>query len=171
MLVTIVPAVRAHLGAIPRIEQAAAALFPDADLPAGLRYLVTDRETLEDALRERRLWVAEDRRHHAVGFALACVIDGVAHLDEMDVHPRHGRQGIGVRLLQAVCDWAVLLGHDALTLVTFRHLPWNAPYYARLGFTPVPAGEIGPEMRELLREESDAGLDGTKRIVMRRSLP
>jgi len=146
-------------------------MFSEADLPPQIRYLVTDRKTLMEAQREGRLWVALNARREAVGFAHACVIDDEAHLDEMDVLPDYGRRGIGTALLKKVEAWAVDAGYDALTLITFRHLPWNAPFYAALGYDAVGEQDLGDEMSELLREEADAGLDATKRICMRKYLP
>ena len=159
-----------HLADIPRIEQAAASLFPAEDLPPPLRYRVTDRDYLREAQRGRRLWVALAGAR-PVGFALADVADGAAYLSEIDVHPEHARRGLGTRLVRAVVEWAVARGYDCLLLVTFRHLPWNAPFYARLGFVPLPERAIGPELREYIAEEGAAGIDTTRRVAMRLALP
>ena len=40
------------------------------------------------------------------------------------------------------------LGLPCLTLTTFRDVPWNAPWYSRLGFEPAPDE---PRLAELLR--------------------
>ena len=60
--------------------------------------------------------------------------DEALHLEELDVLPGHGRQGIGTRLVRALCDGARGRGIAAVTLCTFRDVPWNAPFYERLGF-------------------------------------
>jgi hypothetical protein len=77
----IVAAAKGQLREIPRLEQAAATVFPEEDLPAGVRYRVTDHDLLEAAQEEGRLWVAVDRRGQPVGFALAEVRDDEACLD------------------------------------------------------------------------------------------
>lgn len=159
-----------HLAEIPRIEQAAATLFAAEDLPPPLRYRVTDREYLREAQRDERLWVALARTR-PVGFALADVVDGEAYLSEIDVHPEHARQGLGTRLVRAVVEWAGARSFACVLLVTFRHLPWNAPFYARLGFVALPDRAIGPELREFIAEEGAAGIDTTKRVAMRLALP
>lgn len=164
---SIVAAEPPHLAAIPRIEQAAAELFPDGDLPLSLRYRVTERQMLESAQRDGRLWAALGQGAQPVGFALATELDGQAHLDEMDVHPDHGRRGIGTRLVHTVIDWATSKCFDALTLVTFRHLPWNAPFYEGLGFECLSEQQMGDGMFELFREEREAGIDLDKRVGMR----
>ena len=52
-------------------------------------------------------------------------------LEEIDVHPDHGRRGLGRRLVSAVCAWAARGGHRWLTLTTFRDVPFNMPFHAR----------------------------------------
>ena len=141
-------------------------MFSEADLPPEVRYRVTDANTLREAQREGQIWVATDLQETPVGFAMAAVVDGNPHLDEMDVLPAHGRNGIGTRLVQTVIGWAASHGHDLLTLVTFRHLPWNAAFYARLGFETVLAGDVGHEINELLEEERSAGINLENRVVM-----
>ncbi len=169
-MVSIEPAAKSHLSAIPRIEQAAATMFAEADLPLHIRYRVTDRATLASAQRDGRLWVALNTKREPVGFAHACLIDDQAHLDEMDVHPAYARRGIGTALVNTVVDWARSQGYGELTLITFRHLPWNAPFYAALGFEVVGDELLGDQMRDLLRQEAKAGLKAGNRICMRRIL-
>jgi GNAT superfamily N-acetyltransferase len=77
-----------------------------------------------------------------------CRIDGItnldsgevaAHLEQLAVHPDHGRRGLGRALLRAGCAWAAGEGYDTLTLATYRDVPWNGPFYASEGFV-----EVGP---------------------------
>jgi GNAT superfamily N-acetyltransferase len=164
--ITITAASSEHLAAIPRIEIAVAAMFSEIDLPLEIRYLVTDSKVLIDAQQDGRVWMALDQTGAPVGFALADTLDGNAHLDEMDVLPDYGRQGIGTRLLLRFIDWARAANFDYATLVTFRDLPWNAPFYARSGFVAMQPDEIGDELHELLTGEARAGIDVQKRICM-----
>ena len=163
---TIELAADSHLRAIPAIEQAAAAMFAEVDLPSELRFLVTDKKTLIEAQREERLWVALDEQKNAVGFALARDVGDYAHLEEMDVHPDHGRRGIGSQLLSAVINWARAAGFPGVTLITFRHLQWNAPFYERHGFVQLDCEDANGGLRELIREEVEAGLEPRNRIAM-----
>ncbi len=155
-----------HLTAIPAIEQAAATLFAEADLPGELRYVVTNHAELLAAQRNRRLWVALNDDEHPVGFAMTDIVDGHAHLDEMDVHPSHARRGLGRRLLQRAISVARDDGHERMTLITFRHLPWNAPFYEKFGFSVLPGENLGPGIRLLLAEEREAGLNIDNRVAM-----
>jgi GNAT superfamily N-acetyltransferase len=155
-----------HVHAVPAIEQAAAAIFSEADLPPEIRFLVTDKETLIEAQCDNRLWAALDDDDVLVGFALVRVIDSNAHLEEIDVHPDHGRRGIGSQLLAAVTRWATEGEFPGVTLITFRHLPWNAPFYERRGFVKLDDRDIGNTLRELIREEADVGIEPEKRVAM-----
>jgi GNAT superfamily N-acetyltransferase len=159
-----------HLSAIPAIELAASAMFPEADLPVEVRYLVIENELLQEAQSDARLWVALTDERTPVGFAMAGIIDGGAHLDEMDVMPDFGRQGVGTRLVRTIIDWARLGDYPVLTLITFRHLPWNAPFYERMGFEAMATSELGEELASLLQAESEAGIDVHKRVCMKLKL-
>jgi GNAT superfamily N-acetyltransferase len=159
-----------HLSSIPAIEQAAATLFSEDDLPLTLRYKITDPSAVKLAQEQGRLIVAEQEGGGAVGFAITTEADGFLHLDEMDVLPSHSRQGIGTQLVNAVIDRCANSAYDCLSLITFRHLPWNAPFYVRFGFVEASPEQIGSQLKLLLEEERDAGIDISKRIVMLRNL-
>ncbi len=128
-------------------------------------------ELLQDAVGAGRLWVATGADDVPVGFAHGDDLDGEAYLAEVDVHPDHGRRGLGRRLVERVCDWARAAGYPSLALTTFRDVPWNAPFYARLGFRVLKEGEITPPLqRQREHETSIFGLDPDLRVVMRRML-
>ncbi|KAB8187493.1 GNAT family N-acetyltransferase [Nonomuraea phyllanthi] len=102
------------------------------------------------------------------GFALIGWVDGNLHLEQLAVHPRSMRQGIGGRLVAAVIDHARAAGAPAVTLTTFRDVPWNAPWYARHGFSVLPEQEWGPQLRALVAHERDLGIEVAPRVVMHR---
>jgi len=102
-----------------------------------------------------------------VGFAHVVVHeDGVAHLEEVDVHPDHARRGLGRRLVQTVCAWATSRGYHAVSLTTFRDVPWNMPFYTGLGFVPVAPDRVGAALRSVIDDETRRGLDPARRVVM-----
>ncbi|MEU8144629.1 GNAT family N-acetyltransferase [Nonomuraea sp. NPDC048901] len=101
------------------------------------------------------------------GFALIGWVDGNLHLDQLAVHPSRMRQGIGGRLVAAVRDHATASGAPAVTLTTYRDVPWNAPWYARHGFSVLPEAEWGPELRALVEHERELGIEVAPRVVMR----
>jgi len=67
-----------------------------------------------------------------------------------------------------VCQWAAAAGYESVSLTTFRDIPWNMPFYARLGFSAVPDSKLTPALRGVLDDESRRGLDSSRRVVMRK---
>jgi GNAT superfamily N-acetyltransferase len=93
-----------------------------------------------------------------------------AHVHELDVHPQHARQGLGRRLIQEVAHWARAQGASALTLTTFADVPWNGPYYTRLGFRILDEAARTPALRKIRHAEEAAGLPMAHRICMQLDL-
>jgi GNAT superfamily N-acetyltransferase len=105
----------------------------------------------------------------AKGFACIEVVDGVAHLWQLSVHPSVGRRGIGKSLVEASCEWAATNGYPAVTLTTYRDVPWNAPFYARLGFRVID--DLTPGLSAIRDHERDIGDDDfSPRVAMRKDL-
>ncbi|MFJ8039452.1 GNAT family N-acetyltransferase [Kitasatospora sp. NPDC096147] len=116
-------------------------------------------------------WVALDPDDGApVGYLLAEPLDGYLHVEQVSVHPDHGRRGIGRALIDRAATHAAAEGLPALTLTTFTDVPWNAPYYARLGFHTVPDTDLTPGQRTVREAEAAHGLDRWPRQVMIREL-
>lgn len=94
-----------HLAGLRAVELAAASLLvPHAS--TSVVEETTPDEVFREAQRERRLWVALVRGA-PIGFALVEMLgEGRSHLQEIDVAPRHGRQGVGTALVATVLQWA-----------------------------------------------------------------
>lgn len=165
---TVVQAQPEHVAFLPEIERAAAGLFPPEVLPPHLREHTVPTEVLEAARAMGHLWVALDPEGRPVGFALAQVSGVTVRLAEMDVHPDHGRRGVGRALVDAVVGWARAAGLASVSLTTFADLPWNRPFYERLGFRRLRGQEVPAELALALQEEAESGLHG--RIAMQLSL-
>ncbi|WP_328690952.1 GNAT family N-acetyltransferase [Streptomyces caniferus] len=100
-----------------------------------------------------------------LGFLLWEPVDGCTHIEQVSVHPQHAHRRIG----QALIDRAEQDGGSApLTLTTFAEVPWNAPYYTRLGFRTLTDAELTPGLREIRAHEATLGLDHWPRVCMRR---
>jgi len=150
-----------------RIEPAATSLFAPGQLPESVRTDVTPTRDLQAALDAGLLWIARGADGEVVGFALVDLLAGGPHLEEIDVHPSHGRRGVGRALVEAVLRWAGAEGHHAVTLTTFRDVRWNAPFYERLGFRALAPSELTAELAAIVEDETGRGLALDRRVVMR----
>ncbi|GLW57965.1 GNAT family N-acetyltransferase [Kitasatospora phosalacinea] len=167
MTLVVRPAAPADLPHLPALQLAAGRAFHGVGMSA-----VADRPppaAAEFAPHQRlgRLWVAADGDSPA-GFVLARPLGGCAHVEQVSVHPSYAGRRLGARLVDRVEEWAAGQRMPAVTLSTFRSVPWNAPYYLRLGFREVPAAGLTPELRELLAEEAAFGLDPADRVCLSR---
>jgi GNAT superfamily N-acetyltransferase len=99
------------------------------------------------------------------GFVHVEVVDGFAHLGQVSVRPERMREGYGAALVRAAMHEAWQLGHDRMSLTTYRDVPWNGPFYASLGFVE----ETRPERFEIRAREHQVALGLDRhgpRIVM-----
>jgi len=159
----------ADLARLAAIELAAARLLVGF-APDGVLGETTPIADLDAARAADLLWVAS-LGDEPVGFAhLKRIEPASVHLDELDVHPKHGRRGLGRRLVTAVCEQAASQGLGAVTLSTFRDPPWNRPFYASLGFEDVANAGLSDALSAIVADELRRGLDPKRRVVMRRRL-
>ena len=145
------------------MEQAAASLFEPGRIPDPDS--VHDLDELAEALEGGRLWIAV-RGTRVIGFVLASKHEDALHIDELDVDPAFSRRGIGAALLRHASRQARELHLPRLTLTTFTDVPWNGPYYERLGFVRLKGDELSARLRSTLGEEAASGL--TNRTAMAR---
>lgn len=101
-----------------------------------------------------------------VGFAAAGRIGRELHLHELSVARKHQRRGIGGTLLRALAIDARNCGLSAITLDTYRDVPWNGPFYARHGFVEIENFEDRPHLSRSLAAAGDAGLPRNRRCAM-----
>jgi len=167
-MIAIRPATPADLPLLREIERAAGQPYRDAGMPEIADDEPPSIEALTAYQRAGRAWVADDLPGVPVAYLIADVVDGNLHIEQVSVHPRHARRGIGRQLIEHAAGHARASGLGALTLTTFADLPWNAAYYARLGFTVVD--DLTPGLREIRRREAAHGLDRWPRVCMRRPL-
>jgi GNAT superfamily N-acetyltransferase len=106
-----------------------------------------------------------------VGYLIAEPVDGCAHLEQVSVRSVAAGRGIGRLLIEHLAGWAARRGLPAITLTTFRDVPWNGPYYRRLGFRELDRDEETAGLRAIRAREAAHGLDRWPRCCMRRDLP
>jgi GNAT superfamily N-acetyltransferase len=127
-------------------------------------------DELSTLVRMGQVWVASLKDDLAVGMVIASVRDGAVYIEEIDVVPGHGRRGLGTRLLEHICAWAEAQGYAAVTLSTFRDVPWNGPFYRKHGFRDLLPAEWTPGMWAIREKERHQGLNVEVRVFMRRAL-
>lgn len=103
-----------------------------------------------------------------MAYLLLDIVDNNAHVEQVSVHPDHARQGLGRKLLDTAADWAAQHSLPALTLTTYRDVPWNAPYYERLGFRTLTEAQMTAGLRAIRAHEASRGLAVWPRVTMAR---
>jgi GNAT superfamily N-acetyltransferase len=167
---TIRPPHRDELEAMRAIELAAGAAFAEVGMPEIAADEPPSVEELEAFRAAGHAWVATGDGGEPIAYLLAAAVDDGLHVEQVSAHPDHAGQRLGAALIEHLAGVARAEGRSALTLTTFRDVPWNAPYYARLGFEVVePAGQ-GPELAALVARERFAIPGDAPRVAMRRRL-
>jgi GNAT superfamily N-acetyltransferase len=157
-----------ELEALRAIERDAARAFLEVGMP---EIAADEPKTVAEleAFRAAGLaWVAVDDRDRPVAYLLSAVVDGCAHVEQVSVASSHAGRGLGAALIEHLAATARRERRPALTLTAFRDVPWNAPYYARLGFQIVDPADQGPELAALVAQEAVAIPGTAPRVAMRR---
>ncbi|WLW51248.1 GNAT family N-acetyltransferase [Streptomyces sp. YU58] len=155
---------------VREIERAAGAAFRGLGMGAVADDEPPGADVLEGFRRTGRLWVAADEGDRPVAYLMGEPVDGAFHVEQVSVHPDAARRGVGRALLAYAADHARGQNLTALTLTTFAEVPWNAPYYTRLGFHVLDEADLTPGLRHIRAHEATLGLDRWPRVCMRRPL-
>jgi GNAT superfamily N-acetyltransferase len=162
------PAHPVELPQLQQLEIKAGRVFADI----GMAPIAEDETLPLDVLlgyqRAGRAFVVIE--HGPIAYALVEPVDGDLHVEQISVHPRAARRGVGRELLEHLAGYAAAYGFPALTLTTFADVPWNAPYYRRCGFRTLAADEMTPGLARIRANEAAAGLDRWPRVCMRRDV-
>jgi GNAT superfamily N-acetyltransferase len=161
----------ADIPRLPALEMAAAQRFASSPHPAAAEGFPLPTALLQRWLAHDGVWVAETAQHELAGFAAWVPLAFDMYVVELDVHPQHAGKKVGATLLDELSRLGDKLGFSRLILRTFSDVPWNAPYYCRLGFSLLGEGEEHPELRSIRQQETSAGLDDHIRSTLFRSIP
>lgn len=151
--------------ALPEIERAAGARFREIEGLGDVVGQTVPVERLRRYISKGHCLVAHTAGK-IVGFLVSEPFGRELHIWEMDVHPAQQGRGIGAGLVRACQIDARNSGFRALTLTTFRDVPWNAPFYEKLGFVEVTALDAHPRLAGELAVEADNGLPVERRCAM-----
>lgn len=164
------PAAEADLLRLVEVEVEAGQLFRSVGM-AEIADDEPDVADLREAAEAQRLWVTRVGAE-VVGYVAAEVLDGNAHVAQVSVAPSHAGHGLGRAMIEHVEEWGRLAGRPATTLTTFRDVPWNGPYYRRLGYRVLPDERVGPELaRTMAHEATLPGIDASLRCAMAKPNP
>jgi len=156
MALTVRAAGPADLTTLPAIEMSGDAMFAGL----GIVFPPGPATVMAAIAHGASILVAGDP---PVAFAAVIALDGHPHLEQISVWADQTGKGIGSLLL----DEVIRRHGPGLTLLTFRDVPWNGPWYLRHGFVELPRSEWGPELQRHWQAEIDAGLhDLGPRLVM-----
>lgn len=155
-----------ELPGIQEIERRAATRLGPVGLPAAMDLPIHPIEAWRTHCEQGRLFVAADEHDRPVAFVVFETAGDDVHLEEIDVEPEHAGQGLGRRLIQAVIEWAKSREFRQVTLTTFRDIPFNAPFYARLGFRIVDEGTEFARLSHLRQAERQNGFEIAPRVAM-----
>ena len=163
---------------LPEVERLAARRFlpyvDELEISAELLEGLTPISFLRRAQVEHRLWVALSQGAQSrdasepVGFIAAKFLPETCFVIEISVHPDHGRRGVGAALIEACCQGASSRALKWVSLTTFRYVPWNIPFYKKMGFEVVDEVSQPPEIRAIVAHEARYGFRREHRVVMRR---
>lgn len=165
------PARAEEAALLPEIERDAARRFHTVDMPKIAEGDPLPVWRFADYIADGRALVCTSAADQPIGFLIWDIYDGDAYIHELDVMTAHAGHRLASRMIDAMAAEAAKRSLMALSLTTFRTVPWNAPYYARLGFRILEPGEIGPELRMEIMRQREYGLDISARVAMRRPVP
>ncbi|MEL7444611.1 MAG: GNAT family N-acetyltransferase [Pseudomonadota bacterium] len=101
-----------------------------------------------------------------VGIAAARRVERELHLHELSVAREFQRRRIGATLLEALKIDARNTGIRAITLHTYRDIPWNAPFYARHGFVTIEDLDAYPRLAAGQDAAVEFGMPRDRRCAM-----
>jgi GNAT superfamily N-acetyltransferase len=152
------------------LEDRAGQRFKDSRHPYCASFPHFDVDRLAALAQAGTVWVAVDAGDEPIGFVIADRWGDDGYVHELDVEEAYGRRGVGRRLLGRVAEWARDDGASSLLLSTFSDVPWNAPFYARLGFAVVPLDAYTTAMLAQRQSDAAAGMPLASRVMMRAPL-
>lgn len=141
----------------PIIEREAAKLYAPWGLYEVLMTAATAPERVTSAIAREDLLVAVDPSDVAIGYALLDRDAGDLHLEELAVHPDHGRRGLGSALLHATVLVARARGARRVTLVTLDFVPFGKSFYEPRGFHVLTRAERTPAIDAIVPPDADDG--------------
>jgi GNAT superfamily N-acetyltransferase len=127
-------------------------------------------ETARRKIAAREIIVAIDAPAICAGFVMFEPQPARIYVQELDVLTSHAGRRIGAALIEQVARIARERQLTQLVLSTYRDVPWNAPYYRRLGFRDIETADLDAALIARRDAHIARGLDESQRVFMRREL-
>lgn len=161
------PARLSDIRLLGEVERSAAQIFRSANLHSLADGPTVDTEFLAAMARSQHLWLAVNRNDEPIGFVGGENIESNFHLVEISVAQPYQGRGVGKILMGQMIEEVRRMGYKAITLTTYRNLPWNGPWYARMGFNEVRIVDMPPEYWKVWQIETQHGFNMSTRCLMR----
>ena len=163
---------RAHADDAERlcaIERAAVELFRGHEAWRAYSSMALPGDIVRELIVRGLVWVATVG-DDIVGFVCLDTegLPDVIGIAEIDVLPAFGGKGIGAALLEHACQWAREAGYRRVDLGTLSDVAWNAPFYAKHGFSVVD--KHAPAFARALERDRENGFPDHLRVSMSRPL-
>lgn len=145
--------------ALSAIEDNAATVFRQLGGSfAKIDFSALTPEFYVDAISQNQIiWLVE-LRGEPVGFLRAKPVDDILFCAEMSVQKHHHGKGLGEKLINHFMNYAKSDGFSGVAGITYKNVPWNGPYYQRLGFDYLEDAQIGEELRAIKTSEIENAL-------------
>ncbi|MEL6876546.1 MAG: GNAT family N-acetyltransferase [Pseudomonadota bacterium] len=148
------------------VEEDAAQLLVEEPSLAGIPVPPSRSADEYRTMIKGRHCLAATSGERVVGFAAARRIGREVHLHELSVACDFQRKRIGATLLHALKIDAHNSGIRAITLHTYRDIPWNAPFYEQHGFVIVEDLDAYPRLAAGQDAAVELGLPAERRCAM-----
>jgi predicted N-acetyltransferase YhbS len=155
----------ADLPAVRLVETSAATVFAGTHMDFAANDAPNDAADLLVAIAAQLMWVATDG-DEVIGFVFAEPCSDGLYVRELSVAAPSHQRGHGSALMATLIAAARTRGDRQLVLTTDRTLPWNAPFYRRLGFQIVEGSAIPAEAQRRLQGQFAAGFEPLHRCAM-----
>ncbi len=159
---------------LAEIDRAADRLFVNCGVPEAVAMVSgppaspADFRTMLEACQVVVACTADNDR--PVGFAASQPLAGDLYLRLLAVEPQHTRQGLGSALVAETLVHGRHIGAARCVLSTFRAVPFNQPYYERLGFRELPLEAAAAPLVARFNAEIPETARPEQRVLMVRHL-
>ena len=152
---------------IEPLEQAAAEMFREIGMTEVAEDAPIPEKELLQAVEDQRLWVAVE---YGVlkAYLLGTFLPQSLHIDQVTVHPDAARRGLGALMIESVSADPRAKKLGLMTLTSFANVPWNAPYYERIGFLDIAESDWPEGVAEKVAVDQAHDLGNYPRVVMQR---